>query len=518
MSLYNAQTATFIYPCNREEGHMKTAEINPIHYYASTLTVLLTIVTFVVSAEAATWISGSNSINEMGIYGDLGVPDPCNFPGARRDSISWTDSSDNLWLFGGYGYGEDPNTGQQTEAGLLNDLWKFDGANWAWMNGPNVPDDSGHYGTKGVADPLNLPPSRRSSISWSDSNDNLWLFSGWQGGGMGGNEFLSDLWRFDGTNWTWVSGPNTTNHAGVYGTLGVADGNNVPSARGQAVSWIDANDDLWLFGGWRGGDMENAPDTLSDLWKFDGENWTWMGGPDTVNHPGVYGALGVPDTDNIPPSRAESVSWTDSVGNFWLFGGRRGGFKADRLNDLWKYDGTYWTWISGASTANQTAIYGTKGVPAPANVPGARFGSNSWIGANDNLYLFGGNGYDNASSGYLSDLWRYDGANWTWIAGNDYVNAIGVYGDKGISDPNYWPGGRSDSVVWIDSDASVWLFGGYGYLTGTGSFNDMWLLNGYCARYVPADINRDCRVDMFDFSMLAGSWLEDHWCNGFDCE
>jgi hypothetical protein len=46
----------------------------------------------------------------------------------------------------------------------------------------------------------------------------------------------------------------------------------------------------------------------------------------------------------------------------------------------------------------------------------------------------------------------------------------------------------------------------------------MWLLSDYCARYVPADINRDCRVDLIDFSMLAGSWLEDHWCNSFASE
>ncbi len=43
-----------------------------------------------------------------------------NTPGARSNSVSWTDTSGNLWLFGGYGY--DANV----TLGLLNDLWEFD--------------------------------------------------------------------------------------------------------------------------------------------------------------------------------------------------------------------------------------------------------------------------------------------------------------------------------------------------------------------------------------------------------
>ncbi len=34
-----------------------------------------------------------------------------------------------------------------------------------------------------------------------------------------------------------------------------------------------------------------------------------------------YGTLGVASTSNVPGSRSNSVSWTGSTGNFWLFGG-----------------------------------------------------------------------------------------------------------------------------------------------------------------------------------------------------
>jgi len=44
------------------------------------------------------------------------------FPGAHCCSVVWTDSSNNLWLFGGAGYDVNGN------AGWLNDLWKWSGS------------------------------------------------------------------------------------------------------------------------------------------------------------------------------------------------------------------------------------------------------------------------------------------------------------------------------------------------------------------------------------------------------
>ena len=49
------------------------------------------------------WNSGSDTPNQVGIYGTKGISSPLNNPGSRYYSSSWTDSEDNLWLFGGYG-------------------------------------------------------------------------------------------------------------------------------------------------------------------------------------------------------------------------------------------------------------------------------------------------------------------------------------------------------------------------------------------------------------------------------
>ena len=102
-----------------------------------------------------------------------------------------------------------------------------------------------------------------------------------------------------------------------------------------------------------------------------------MSGSNTINQPGVYGTKGVPAAANVPGARNDSISWTDSAGNFWLFGGLGFGSttSSGRLNDLWRYDPVtnQWTWVSGANTINQPGVYGTKGVPAAANVPGGRY-------------------------------------------------------------------------------------------------------------------------------------------------
>jgi hypothetical protein len=66
------------------------------------------------------------------------------------------------------------------------------------------------------------------------------------------------------------------------------------------------------------------------------------------------------------------------------------------LNDLWKFDGLYWTWISGSNQPNQKGVYGFKGVPSQSNIPGARTYLISWVDNEGSFWIFGGNGYDNS--------------------------------------------------------------------------------------------------------------------------
>lgn len=339
------------------------------------------------------WVSGSDTVNQPGVYSD---PDPANnVPGSRIYPVSWTDSSDNFWLFGGNASG----------TGLMNDLWKFDGSNWTWVLGSNSGHQLGIYGSLGEANGASVPGARTHSASWIDSSGNLWLFGGTGYGSAAGSGKLNDLWKFDGTNWTWVSGSQLTNQDGVYNDADPSK--NVPGSRGYSVTWVDANDNLWLFGGYGRGAATFGD--LNDLWKFDGTNWIFVSGSDTANQGGSYGTRGIPEAGNHPGSRSGSVSWSDTSGNQWLFGGWGYDSTAtwQSLNDLWKFDGVNWAWISGSDSSTQNGIYND--VDSANNIAGGRGDSVAWRDTSGNLWLFGGWGFDSAGTeGYLNDLWRYE--------------------------------------------------------------------------------------------------------------
>lgn len=362
--------------------------------------------------------------------------------------------------------------------GLVYGLFSAAGAA-EWVSGSSIANQQGVYGS-----PDNMPGARWCSLSWVDASDNLWLFGGY-GKNASSEGHLNDLWKFDGTNWTFINGSSAINHTGVYGTLGIADPGNIPGGRWRGVTWIDAEGNLWLFGG-GGYDNYGNVGYLSDLWKFDGTHWTWIKGPNRRDQRGTGGTKGVPAPDNHPGGRESSISWIDSSGNLWLFGGYglddvNGGSGWNFLNDLWKFDGTNWTWISGSNVGTQGGVYGTPGIADPGNAPGGRNVSVSWIDENDNLWLFGGYGYDaNYDSGYLNDLWKFDGTHWTWVSGSNTVNPSGVYGTRGMADASTVPGGRYRSHTWIDASGNLWLFGGNGY-DGSGNvgyLNDFWKFDG----------------------------------------
>jgi N-acetylneuraminic acid mutarotase len=429
-----------------------------------------------------TWISGSNIRFESGVYGTRGTAAPTNVPGGRRDAVSWLDHGGHFWLFGGYGLDSSGTT--SGDSGELNDLWRFDPTTleWTWISGSPDKEQPGIYGTKGTPDPSNVPGARFYAVSWTDPGGNLWLFGGVGYDSTGRFGLLNDLWKYDLTllEWTWVSGSNARDPMGIYGTKGTAAPSNVPGARQGGVSWLDLDGNLWLFGG-LGVDSAGNHGWLNDLWKYDPTTleWTWESGSDIFMQPGIYGTRNIASPSNVPGSRVWAVSWRDSSGKFWLFGGSGG----DTLNDLWKFDPAtlQWTWVSGSSSNGQAGSYGTKGIPSPSNVPGARLEGATWVDSQDNLWLFGGDGYDSIPwVGLLNDLWKFDPATllWTWVSGSSTLASAGagIYGTKGVTDPLNRPGGRYGALSWFDSQGGFWLFGGSGAdATGEGGYlNDLW--------------------------------------------
>lgn len=436
-----------------------------------------------------TWVSGDNKTDQRGVYGTQGVAAGTNKPGARSDAVSWIDSEDNLWLFGGYGF-----AGKRITQ-YLNDLWKFDGANWTWVSGDNTGGEKGVYGAKGVAAATNKPGGRSGAASWIDSQGNLWIFGGYGNADHWYVQLLNDLWKFDGRQWTWISGDCIKDQPAVYGTRGVAESTNQPGARFGAVSWTDAAGNLWLFGGY-GYDKYGAEGYLNDLWKFDGDNWVWVFGDSTSYEMGDYGSRGMVAGTNKPGARCDAVGWIDSGGNLWLFGGHGNaniswkvpniygyrlhiyGYRlptatgAGYLNDLWKFDGTDWTWVSGDSKA----FYSPQVVSETTEGPAARYGSVGWLDTTGNLWLFGGDAHVRFARA-SNDLWKFDGTHWIRIHGAvSHRDRQGVYGTRGVSADTNRPEARFGAVGWTDSEGTIWLFGGRKPLSARGYdyFNDLW--------------------------------------------
>ncbi len=230
--------------------------------------------------------------------------------------------------------------------GLLGDLWRFTPSTqqWTWMGGADMADPNGNalgsYGTLGIASATNLPGERFGAASWTDNAGNLWLFGGSL---LYSNGQLNDLWKYTPSTgqWTWMSGANTVNAQGIYGTLGIGSKTNVPGARYRPIAWTDKSGNLWLFGEYfidstATPTPPGAFGMFNDLWVYtpSSQQWTWVSGSNTPNAAGIYGTQGIGSPTNVPTARELAISWTDSSGDFWLFGGA-GPF--GELNDLWRY-------------------------------------------------------------------------------------------------------------------------------------------------------------------------------------
>jgi N-acetylneuraminic acid mutarotase len=138
-----------------------------------------------------TWMGGSNLANQAGTYGTLGMSSASNIPGGREGPVARTDSSGNVWLFGGQGYDA------AGHSGFLSDLWKYSAGQWTWMAGANVINQKGIYGTQGTPNPSNIPSARWNPVAWVDPQGNLWFFGGHGYDSAGTLGQLNDLWRYE---------------------------------------------------------------------------------------------------------------------------------------------------------------------------------------------------------------------------------------------------------------------------------------------------------------------------------
>jgi PKD repeat protein len=345
---------------------------------------------------------------------------------------------------------------------------------WIWMNGDNITNAPGNYGTKGVASPLNKPPGMYGVVKWVDRNGMFWIYGG------GANTFggADDFWKFDpyANEWTWMAGSAGNSSSAIYGAIGIPSPLNYPGSRGYGLcSWTDSMNNLWLYGGMGSG-------FYADLWKYNiaTNEWTCMFDGTVASQNGNYGTKGVPSASNSPGSRYEAIAaWTDSLSNLWLFGGYHAGF----LDDVWRYDisTNLWTWMAGSSVYNTIPHYGTAGISNINNTPGGRCALPNWKGKQGNFWIFGGNTNDtNNQQNAAADLWKFDmqTLEWAWISGSRISSFQGHYGAYCNDDSTLVPAGRyEDRTAAVDRCGNFYTYGGGTFSPGGGSiqqYGDLW--------------------------------------------
>lgn len=262
------------------------------------------------------------------------------------------------------------------------------------------------------------------------------------------NTWNSELWRFDGANWT-----NLTPAAG-----------SPPPRDFYGAAWDSGRARYVLFGG-RG---TSTTANLGDTWEWDGTTWTQI----------------TPATSPSPRQWA-AMTYDLTLGKSVLFGGNINLGGTSYVGDTWTWDGTNWTQLS------------------PTTSPSIRGrGFFSYDPTRLHAIYYGGRN----SAGALSDTWKWDGANWTLVPTVTRPGSLGVGGlfaygctyDLARDRHVIYGGTRNGatlSTIW-EFDGVDWLQRATGPLTGRTGLS-------FC--YVPTTGKNYC-FGGFSTTFMADTW------------
>lgn len=302
------------------------------------------------------------------------APDSLETPGARNaHALLGTLPQHPLVLFGGADH-----------AAVRGDTWLFDGREWTRHSGGS-------------------PSPRTFAATAVDRERGLaFLFGGNRvlfGSQRDSATFLSDLWTWDGREWTRLDPPPPH-----------------PAPRAEAaLAWDPQRGVLILFGGY--GIRNGETQRFGDTWEWNGQRWRLrttegpppQNGASLAYHPGLktlmlwgqdadrregrtwrWGGDAWQRLDNgDAPRRYNSAMAVDPRrGDLIRFGGWTG---ADRGGETWVWRTTGWVRVAsdGPSPRNHAVM--------------------AWSESLDALVLYGGHDGERV----FGDLWSWDGRRWT---------------------------------------------------------------------------------------------------------
>lgn len=245
-----------------------------------------------------------------------------------------------------------------------------------------------------------IKPSARTSfgICYDSTNSRVLLYGGISLAGT----YLKDMWARDSSgNWSEITETSPW-----------------PGTRANHLFvWDNNTNVLVLWGGYSGSSFP------SQTWHWNGSAWTSL----SLSCPsGRQHLFGVFDSD-----RKIIVAFGGTYGSTYY-------------NQTWEYNAATTTWTQKNPTHN----------------PEARIWHKMAFNSSTNrTILFGGMGIVGGLRQWYDHTWRYDGTDWTDIAGDD-TNPVPYHGGGIVYDSN------NDKILWIGSDQNREMFKPYWWVSG----------------------------------------------------
>lgn len=231
--------------------------------------------------------------------------------------------------------------GQSDQTTYLDDTWTFDSTTLTWAQVPPGP-----------------APSVRSAfeMAYDPIRDRVVLFGGWNGG-----LWLNDTWEWDGTNWLPMSPVNS------------------PEVRDwHAMAFDPVSQTVIMFGGHNLNRWPAGPNTLGDMWSWDGNDWTQLS-------PATMPFMRFGHEMVLDQKRNRVVMWGGSSRQSSAVG-------AVSHFETWEWDGSNWTQITTANTPTANTFMGLVYDPR-----------------RERVVCYGGI----VSGSGIGEVWEYDGNDWT---------------------------------------------------------------------------------------------------------
>jgi hypothetical protein len=230
--------------------------------------------------------------------------------------------------------------GQSDNVTYLNDTWVFDARQLTWTQ-----------------QTLSVSPPVRASfeMAYDPARDRVVLFGGWNGG-----IYLRDTWEWDGTQWVQMV-PAT-----------------VPEERDwHAMAFDPTTQRVIMFGGHNLNRWPAGPNTLGDMWSWDGNDWTQLS-------PATVPFMRFGHEMELDTTRGRIVMWGGASR-------QSSAVSAVQHFETWEWDGVTWRQVT---TAN---------VPTTNNFIGLAYDPRR-----ERMVCYGGV----VGSTVIGDVWEYDGVDW----------------------------------------------------------------------------------------------------------